>query len=96
MLTLETIKKIDPFFNGDTGSDIDLSKLFGTLIEDEVVYNTDSKSFWKYNSKYWEEDKAKVFIRSKAKEFSKAMFKYAEEVVSNQKDNKSMKEMLVN
>lgn len=91
MVLLQTIKKIDPFFNGDTGSDIDLSKLFGKLIKDEVVYNTDSKSFWKYNSKYWEEDKAKVFIRSKAKEFAKAMFKYAEEIVSNQNNNKSAK-----
>ena len=47
------INEINPFLNGQTAKDIDLSYIFGELIKDEVVYNVDTKSFLVYNSKSW-------------------------------------------
>ena len=87
-MLIEKIRKIDPFYNGETGKDIDLSKLFGNLIKDKIVYNKDSKSFWFFNSNYWEEDTDGTNIRNIAKEFSLSMCKYADEILKNSKGGK--------
>lgn len=84
------INEINPFLNGQTAKDIDLSYIFGELIKDEVVYNVDTKSFWVYNSKFWEEDTGNTFVKKKAKLFAKAMMKYVDKLENTYKNDKNL------
>lgn len=87
---LKKIIEINPCLNGQTAKDIDLSHTFGELIKDEVVYNVDTKSFWVYNSKYWEEDVGNTLVKKKAKMFAKAMMGYVDKLEKTYKSNKKV------